>query len=76
MRQINLRLPDDLRKKAEKFVEAHGYKNIQELAKESMRMKIEKAEMEGENFWKELPLETRKGIEEIGKLPKSEWKRW
>ena len=40
MSQVNLRLPDELRKTAERFAKQHGYKSIQELAKEALREKI------------------------------------
>lgn len=40
MTQINLRLPDELKKTAEKFAKQHGYTGIQELAKEALREKI------------------------------------
>lgn len=40
MSQVNLRLPEELRKTAEKFAKEHGYKSIQELAKEALREKI------------------------------------
>ena len=40
MTQINLRLPEELRKTAEKFAKSHGYKGVQELAKEALREKI------------------------------------
>ena len=76
MRQINLRLPEDLRKKAEKFIKTHGYKNIQELANESIRMNVSKDEVKGENFWEELPEETKRGIERIAKLSQENWEEW
>ncbi len=40
MSQINLRLPEELRKEAEKYAYKHGYKNLQELAKEAIRSKV------------------------------------
>lgn len=40
MKQINLKIPDTLFSKAKKHVDKYGYKNIQELALESMREKI------------------------------------
>jgi len=40
MKQINLRLPDNLRKNAERYVKLHGFKNIQELAKETIRERV------------------------------------
>lgn len=76
MTQINLRLSENLKRMAEKYAKHHGYKNIQELAKESIRMRVSRDIIAGENLWRELPEETRRGIEEISKLPKSEWKKW
>jgi len=38
--QINIRLPSNLRKLAERYAKRHGYKNIQALAKEALREKI------------------------------------
>jgi len=38
--QINLRLPEGMRKMAEKYVQTHGLKNIQELAKVAIGEKI------------------------------------
>ena len=38
--QINLRLPDDLRKAAKRYAKAHKYKNLQELVSEAMREKV------------------------------------
>jgi len=38
--QINLRLPEDMRKMAEKYAKLHGFKNIQELAKVAIREKV------------------------------------
>ena len=40
MRQINLKLPDKLIAAAQKYVKNYGYRNIQELAAESLREKI------------------------------------
>lgn len=40
MSQINLRLPETLRKKAEKHVKERGYRNIQELTMEALREKV------------------------------------
>ena len=40
MRQINLRLPEEMRKLAERYAKLHGYKNLQELAKVAIREKI------------------------------------
>lgn len=38
--QINLRLPQSLKKAAEKYAKMHKYKNLQELAAEAIREKI------------------------------------
>ena len=38
--QINLRLPEDMRKMAERYARLHGFKNIQELAKVAIREKV------------------------------------
>lgn len=77
MTQINLRLPEELRKMAEKYAKVHGYKNIQELAKESIREKIIKKKpkgeiMEGKDLLKKLDPETVKAIFEV---PEREWKK-
>ncbi|MEK6844338.1 MAG: hypothetical protein AABX83_02825 [Nanoarchaeota archaeon] len=39
-KQINLKLPKNLIIAAERYVRAYGYRNVQELAMESMREKI------------------------------------
>ena len=39
-KQINLKLSDNLFHAAENYVENHGFRNIQELATESMREKV------------------------------------
>ena len=50
MKQINLKIPEKLLKSAQNYVKNFGYRNIQELATESMREKIfEKNEFD-ENF--------------------------
>ena len=38
--QINLRLPEDMRKTVERYAKLHGFKNIQELAKVAIREKV------------------------------------
>ncbi len=38
--QLNLRLPEDLRKAAERYAKIHKYRNLQELATEAVREKI------------------------------------
>ncbi|MBS3074811.1 hypothetical protein J4447_05175 [Candidatus Pacearchaeota archaeon] len=38
--QINLRLPSNLKKAAEKYVKKHNYKNLQELATDAIREKV------------------------------------
>lgn len=53
MKQINLKLPETLLKAAQSYVENFGFRNIQELATESIREKIfEKNEFD-ETFTKE-----------------------
>lgn len=39
-KQINLTLPESLRKKAEEYAEEYGFKNIQELATSALREKV------------------------------------
>ena len=50
MKQINLKLPDNLFKAAESYVENFGFRNIQELAAESMREKIFEKNQYDETF--------------------------
>ena len=38
--QINLRLPENLKKVAERYAKAHRYRNLQELATEAIREKV------------------------------------
>jgi len=38
--QINLRLPEHLKKTAEKYAKVHKYRNLQELATEAIREKV------------------------------------
>ena len=38
--QINLRLPEGLKKAAEKYAKVHKYRNLQELATEAVREKV------------------------------------
>lgn len=40
MSQINLRLPEEFRKVAERYAKQHGFKSLQELTKEALRMKV------------------------------------
>lgn len=58
--QLNLRLPEELRKAAERYAKVHKYKNLQELATEAMREKIMEKNYD-ENF-------TPKEIELIDRL--------
>lgn len=53
LKQINLKLPESLAKAAERYVENFGFRNIQELAAESMREKIFEKNDYDENFSKE-----------------------
>ena len=38
--QVNLRLPSQLKKAAEKYAKTHNYRNLQELATEAIREKV------------------------------------
>jgi len=38
--QINLRLPHNLKKAAERYAKTHRYKNLQELATDAIREKV------------------------------------
>ncbi|MBI2547259.1 MAG: hypothetical protein HYW23_02325 [Candidatus Aenigmarchaeota archaeon] len=38
--QINLRIPENLKKAAEKYARIHRYRNLQELATEAIREKV------------------------------------
>jgi predicted transcriptional regulator len=38
--QVNIRLPEELRRKAESYAKRHGFGNIQELAREALRSRI------------------------------------
>ncbi len=38
--QINLRLPENLKKVAERYAKVHKFKNLQELATEAIREKV------------------------------------
>ena len=58
--QINIRLPDNLIKSAQNYVEEYGYSNIQEFIKETLREKLYE---EGEFTYEELNL-----IKEIKKV--------
>lgn len=48
--QINLRLSDEMLKKARKFAQKNGYSNIQELLKECLREKLFEKENVGGIF--------------------------
>ena len=61
MKQVNLKLPDKLFKAAKGYVESYGYRNIQELAAESMREKI----FEKSNFDEDFTSEEINLIDEI-----------
>lgn len=40
MPQVNLRLPENLRRSAEKYAERYGYRNLQELVTQALREKV------------------------------------
>ncbi len=52
MQQINLKIPDNLLQAAKGYVDHFGFKNIQELALESMREKIFERNEYDESFSK------------------------
>jgi len=58
--QINLRLPEDLKRAAERYSKIHRYKNLQELATDAIREKVMERNYD-ENF-------TEKEIELIDRL--------
>jgi hypothetical protein len=53
MKQINLKLPENLFSAAQRYVENFGFRNIQDLAAESIREKIFEKNEYDENFSKE-----------------------
>ena len=61
MKQINLKLPDNLLKAANNYVENFGFRNIQELATESIREKVFEKNEYDETF-------SEKDVELIEKL--------
>jgi len=52
-KQINLKIPENLLKAAQSYAENFGYRNIQDLATESMREKIFEKNKFDETFGKE-----------------------
>ncbi len=60
-KQINLKLPENLLKTAQLYAKQYGFKNVQELAAESMREKIFEKDVFDETF-------SDKEIELIDKL--------
>lgn len=71
MPQINLRLPEGLRKEAEKYAHKHGYRNIQNLAEEALRMKVFEEESLKETLEimsnKELMTSLKRSMEDVRK---------
>ncbi len=53
LKQINLKLPEKLIKAAESYVEAYGYRNIQDLAADSLREKLFEKNDYDETFFDE-----------------------
>ena len=53
MNQINLKLPDNLFEAAQRHVENFGFRNIQDLATESIREKVFEKNEYDESFSKE-----------------------
>lgn len=54
--QMNLRLPEDLRKAAEKYAKVHRYRNLQELATEAIREKVTEKDFDESFTGKEIEL--------------------
>ncbi|MBI3412708.1 MAG: hypothetical protein HY051_01335 [Candidatus Aenigmarchaeota archaeon] len=54
--QINLRLPEGLKKVAEKYAKAHRYRNLQELATEAIREKVMEKDFDESFTNKEIEL--------------------
>lgn len=82
--QINLRLSDNLLKKAERYAKLHGFRNIQELATDSLRQKLMEKEVIKETFdvmkHKELMTSIRRSLEDVKKGRIISWeelqRRW
>lgn len=56
-KQINLKISDNLYASAQSFAESYGYKNVQELAADSLREKIfEKSDFDESFSEKEIEL--------------------
>jgi hypothetical protein len=53
MRQVNLKLSDNLFRVAQNYVESFGFRNIQDLANEAIREKVFENNDYDENFSKE-----------------------
>ena len=60
-KQINLRLPKELLEKAEKYSKKHGFRNIQEIIKEAIRLRLFEEKVIKEE------LKTAKELAEISK---------
>ncbi len=67
-KQINLKMPEQLFSSAQKYVENFGFRNVQELALESIRQKV----YEGGEYDEEL---TEKEIELIDRIITTSIKR-
>ncbi len=84
MTQINLRLPNELRKEAERYMHSRGYRNIQELATDAIRMKVFEGESIKETLEiiknKELMSNIRRSREDVKKGRLVSWdslqKKW
>ena len=63
MKQINLKLPENLFDAAERYAERFGFRNLQELAAESMREKIFEKNAYDENFSKEITYTVNEPLE-------------
>jgi len=82
--QINLRLPEDLLKRAERYAKRHGYRNLQDFATESIREKLYEKDSIKETLEimknKELMASLRRSREDVRKGRVISWeelqRRW
>ena len=74
MAHITLSIPDELYKEMKKHPEIRW----SEAARRGIReqMTTLKGVIKGEDWFKSLPESTRKGIEELEKFSKEDWRSW
>jgi len=84
MAQLNLRLPNELKKEAERYIHKYGYRNMQELATDAIRTKVFERESIKETLEllknKELMSSIRSSREDVRKGRLNSWdglqKKW